>query len=320
MFRILLVWGSLFCGLSLTIGQEPEKHWLDPANRFVPKMQTLGGFYFWQDIRFQGEWRIQYNVFLKHYRLLNPQSVQYAIGSLKTCETELQAQNLPPMQGRVLILVHGFGANRLLLQRMAGWFRQRGHYSAVLNVTYPSTSVTIQEQAAVIGKIVERLEGVESIDLVGHSLGSLILRCYLGNPPGGTPGTLPDPRIHRFVQICPPNQGSALAARANQAHLSEVFSLLPLHDLGQDGETLQELCGTPACEFGIIAGGKGDDQGYSPTLPGDDDFVISVSTTPLPGASDYLLLPGMHSVIPNTLATFEYVERFLETGAFQNAP
>lgn len=317
MFRFWLFWGCLTCGILSVAGEEAEKHWLDSANLFVPKMQTLGGFYFWQDIRFQGEWRIQYNVFLKYYRLLNPQSVQYAIGSLEKCESVLQSQELPPMKGRVLILVHGFGANRLLLQRMAGWFRQRGHYSAVLNITYPSTSVTIQEQAAVIGEIVGHLEGVESIDMVGHSLGSLILRCYLGNPPGGTAGTLPDSRIRRLVQICPPNQGSALAAMVNQAHLTEVFSMDPLQDLGKDGESLQALCGTPACEFGIIAGGKGDENGYSPTLPGDDDFVISVETTRLSGAKDYLLLPGMHSVVPNMLETFECVERFLETGSFR---
>ena len=47
----------------------------------------------------------------------------------------------------------------------------------------------------------------------------------------------------------------------------------------------------------ILAGGKGDDQGINPLLPGDDDGVISVETTRLPGALDFGLVPVLHSKI-----------------------
>ena len=38
-----------------------------------------------------------------------------------------------------------------------------------------------------------------------------------------------------------------------------------------------------------MAGGKGDDRGYSSFLAGDDDAVVRVEETKLPGSDDFLL-------------------------------
>ena len=54
--------------------------------------------------------------------------------------------------------------------------------------------------------------------------------------------------------------------------------------------TLEQRLLTPDFEFGIIAGGQGDDEGYLESIPGDDDMLLSVDTTKLDGASDFALV------------------------------
>ena len=72
----------------------------------------------------------------------------------------------------------------------------------------------------------------------------------------------------------------------------------------------------PACDFGIVAGGKGDDTGYSTLLAGDDDAVVCVDETRLPGARDFLLLPVHHAAMMRDPAVQRATVSFLETGRF----
>ncbi len=74
-------------------------------------MKTLGGRQFWGDVRFFRGWRIQRHVLSGHYRLLDPQDVRRAWGSLAECEATLQAERdrlqLPPMSGTAVVALHG---------------------------------------------------------------------------------------------------------------------------------------------------------------------------------------------------------------------
>ncbi|MDO4627700.1 MAG: alpha/beta hydrolase, partial [Planctomycetia bacterium] len=153
-------------------------------NRF-DNTQTIGGMFFWQDVFFLQEWHIQRSILTGEYRLLDPEAICRASGSRAFCETVLeryqQELEIPPMSGRVLILLHGFASSSILLENMALWFREKGEYTAVLNISYPSMRVTVAEQAKQLAEIVAKLDGVERIDFVGHSLGAIVLRYYLGN-------------------------------------------------------------------------------------------------------------------------------------------
>ncbi|MDO4575816.1 MAG: hypothetical protein Q4D98_11445 [Planctomycetia bacterium] len=313
----MIVWfcvGLFFLGYGFSRAEEPLAEEVPELKRLevsheLPPVQTTGGFLVWQDVRFYGEWRIQYNTWMGYYRLLDPQSVRYAFGTLEACEKKAKECDIPPVKGRVLVLLHGLGSNRLTFQNMAGWFRQRGGYDAIVNITYPSLSVPVAEEAKRVGEILRNLEGAESFDLVGHSLGAIILRCYLGHEP--------DKRVRRFVQLCPPNQGSGFAGRVHDSSVTNLFSVSPLGDLSLGKEAMLEQFGVPKCPFAIIAGGKGDGQGFSKNLPGDDDAVISVATTHLAGAEDFLVLPWEHAVVPNAVETFEAVARYLDTGSLR---
>ena len=54
----------------------------------------------------------------------------------------------------------------------------------------------------------------------------------------------------------------------------------------------------PTCEFAILAGGKGDGEGWHEKVPGDDDgSVVAVEEARLVGASDFVILPVRHGAL-----------------------
>ena len=66
---------------------------------------------------------------------------------------------------------------------------------------------------------------------------------------------------------------------------------------------------TPTFEFAIIAAARGTDDGYNPLIPGDDDGTITVESSKLPGAADFLHLamlmafPALALALPALLGT-----------------
>ena len=90
--------------------------------------------------------------------------------------------------------------------------------------------------------------------------------------------------------------------------------------LGRDWQRLEGQLATPACEFGILAGGRGDKHGYNLLLPGDNDGIVSVNTTRLAGARDFLVLPVQHSLIMFNGKVQEYTLQFLQKGYFVSEP
>ena len=51
-------------------------------------------------------------------------------------------------------------------------------------------------------------------------------------------------------------------------------------------------------------------------LPGDDDGLITVASTRLPGASDFLLVPTLHVLLPLDAKVMKYTLSFLQHGQF----
>ena len=86
--------------------------------------------------------------------------------------------------------------------------------------------------------------------------------------------------------------------------------------LGTGWSELEKHLAIPQCEFGIIAGGRGDDRGYSSRLEGDDDNMLSVSTTKLAGARDFAVVPVWHSFLMSSPTVQRYTLQFLEHGYF----
>jgi pimeloyl-ACP methyl ester carboxylesterase len=273
-------------------------------------MKTLGGRQFWGDVKFFRGWRIQQNVFTEHYRLLDPKDNRYAYGSLKTCCDKLEElkrkHKLPPMSGKAAIEIHGITKSSKTFYAMRPALEKAGYM--VVPFDYPSTRIDIAQAAGYLDGVIRSLEGVNQIDFVVHSMGGLVVRSWFQDHD--------DLRIKRLVMLGTPNRGAELADMLKK---NAAFRLI-LGPAGQelvtgDKSTIARLP-VPPCEFGIIAGGRGS-EGYNPLVPGDNDLIVSVESTRLVGANDFLVVRAMHPFLLSHPEAIEATVRFLETGHFR---
>jgi len=123
-------------------------------------------------------------------------------------------------------------------------------------------------------------------------------------------------RVHRVVMLGPPNQGSRLARMASGIWGVADHVEGATRDLVLDWKRVSPGLAVPPCDFGIVAGGRGDEIGYSRLLAGDDDAVVCVEETRLEGARDFLLVPVHHAAMMKHPAVQRATVSFLETGRF----
>jgi len=272
--------------------------------------QTLGGRQFWSDVRFFRGWRVQQNVFTEHFRLLDPENRRHCRGSLDKCEAALSSmrtsQQLPPMSGRAVVLVHGIVRSSRSFDALARRLESEGY--TTVRFDYPSTRQSIPAAAGCLAQVIDSLEGIETIDLVVHSMGGLILRCYLRDHSEG--------RIRRAVLLGVPNHGAQIADRLHTNPLYQAIYGPAGQQLTSDADGLIAELPVPEFEFGVIAGGRGGVKGFNPLLQGDNDSTVTVRSARLKGATDFILLPAIHSFLMSDRHCITAVTTFLEHGRF----
>ena len=127
-------------------------------------------------------------------------------------------------------------------------------------------------------------------------------------------------RVDRMVMLGPPNKGSELARQVAGVRFLAGLAEGAARDLVVDWHKVAPQLAVPPCEFGIVAGGRGDSRGFSPLLEGDDDAVVRVEETRLDGADDFLLLPVHHAAMLRDPKVQQATESFLKSGRFSPAP
>jgi hypothetical protein len=92
-------------------------------------------------------------------------------------------------------------------------------------------------------------------------------------------------------------------------------------DCGQAVTPMRALkVSVPATEIAVIAGGNGS-AGFNPFLNGDNDGLVTVDETRLPGAeTDFLILRSMHARLPLQREAVAATVRFLDTGCLGIPP
>jgi hypothetical protein len=291
----------------------------------LPTM-TLGGEQVWSDeLVFRG-WRIQQNVVTGHYRLLDAKDVRQAWGSWDQCRAAFdrarEREGLKPLEGKVVVTLHGLGRSRDHMEGISRYLEEQGDFTCV-DVTYASTRRTLDEHAQSLARVLEHLSGAEEIHFVCHSLGNLVVRRYLGEADSDEPRWKPDPRIQRMVMLGPPNNGAQLAgliARiVQEAQWAQWLAGPSATALALEWDEARKLLATPPFPFGIVAGGCGDDRGLNPWLKGDDDMVVCVEETRLPGAADFRLVNCRHGALMSDATVRKCVLTFLQHGYFSTA-
>ncbi|HLA84054.1 MAG TPA: lipase [Thermoguttaceae bacterium] len=314
----LLAW-SIFTGSSAARGEESPSGEPSTGHNELIAMPTMGGKQFWADEYYFRGWRIQCNVVTGHYRLLDPSNQRHTWGTFDECRAKLdeirRRDNLAPMKGRAVVVLHGLMRSRKSMARLCAYLEEKGGFT-VVNVSYPTTRRSIGEHAKSLARLIDSLEGIEEINFVGHSMGNIVVRHYLGDRIDPATGRPRDGRFRRMVMLAPPNHGSRLAAALADNGAFVLIDGRAGQELGADWDKIKDRLAVPPFAFGVIAGGRGDDKGFNPLLPGDDDGTISVATTHLPGEADFLLVPVLHSFIMNDPRVMESTLRFIQTGRF----
>lgn len=284
---------------------------------------TLGGTQFWSDeLVFHG-WRIQQNALTGHHRLLDDRDFRRAWGTFEQCRDKLEEQKreqgLPPLAKRTVVTLHGLGRSRDAMDEIGEHLADSGDFGWI-NVTYASSRRSLDEHAQSLARVLENLKGVEQIDFVCHSLGNLVVRRYLGEETLKEPRWETDPRIKRMVMIGPPNNGAQLARLFKDNKLFGLVMGPSGKELAVSWEDAQRQLATPKFEFGIIAGGSGGDgSGTNPIVDGDDDMVVAVEETRLPGATDFIVLPRWHGLLLHDEQVCGCALKFLREGCFVSA-
>lgn len=286
--------------------------------------RTLGGAFVWSDEVVLHDYRIQKHAVVGHYRLLDPADRQLAFGEFAACMGELekikQEQNLGPMPEHVVVMLHGLGAGRGYMQGLADYLQSEGGLT-VVNVGYPSTLGTVADYAASLDSVIRHLEGTKTISFVAHSMGNIVVRKYLYDVDHLTPAMQPAVSFDRMVMISPPNHGAEVADRLGGNKLVQMAGGEPVDELApsKGWPELEKQLAVPDFEFGIIAGGRGDGEGYLPGVPGDDDMLLSIETMKLAGAADYLQTGGVHQLMAKYKVVRAATLNFLQNGYFVTA-
>ncbi len=214
---------------------------------------------------------------------------------------------MPITSVRAGLCLHGFLRTGLSMLPMARHLQAHG-YGRVICPTVVYQAAPLEVHAARIAERARWLaseQGVARVDLVTHSMGGLLARAMLVQ---GAP-------IGRIVMLAPPNRGAWMAAQARR--------LLPFHLLGWD--PLQPLLpGSPdllpqradGVEIGILTGGRGDERGMWPFVPGDNDGRVRVEEAMLEGATELRVLPYGHATIMLRAEVMRLVTGFLREGRF----
>jgi len=282
-------------------------------------MPTLGGLQVWADERVYFDWRIQRNVLTKHCRLLDGKNQRRGWGNYEQCAEKLEQikslQNLPPMRGSAVVVLHGLFRTRHSMEKLCRYLRKEGGF-LVLNVGYPTTRAPVADHARRLALVLSRLDEVDEVSFVCHSMGNIVVRHYLADRRGEAQPAQRGPRIARMVMLGPPNHGAELAKKLVPIDFSRQVLGKAARELGSEWNELEPHLATPDFEFGIIAGGTDHAKGRNPLISGDDDLIVSVESTRLAGARDYRVLPLWHTKIMDDKQVQEYTLRFLREGYF----
>ncbi len=208
-----------------------------------------------------------------------------------------------PARDQVTVLVHGIWMQGVFMKVMGKMLERRGFRT--LSVSYDFLKCSPEQNAQSLYDEIAML-GAKNVNLVGHSLGGIVILHLLHQ--------FPDLAIDKVVLIGSPVRGSSVARRVHNNAL-----LRPL--LGKSVEK-GLLGGAP--EFaskrplGIITGsGKMGIAALLYPMGDDSDGVVGESETLIESATDRISVPLSHSMMIFSSRCTDYVACFLSTGRFR---
>lgn len=212
--------------------------------------------------------------------------------------------------GETVVVLHGLGRSNLVTKTMAkrlfdaGYNVQQVGYQSLLG---DSPDEVIQEVSEQINACCSAL--AKPVHFVGHSLGGLLVRAYLGE------NTVPN--LGKVILLGSPNKGTPVVDGMKDEWLLKVAGEMTRALGTDDSSGFLSSLKAPTYPLGVIAGvmpnaGRGEE------IPGDDDGLVPLESTKVEGMSDFVILPVSHADMREDEATFAQILSFLKEGKFDH--
>ena len=202
-----------------------------------------------------------------------------------------------------LILVHGMGRTPLSMLRLRRRLRRAGHHPILFG--YSPTFETLQGATARLVKLIERRVDTTHYALVGHSLGTVIIRSALGQ-----------------LENRPPSACIFLAPPMRACKAAKFFSRFWPYKwlMGEMGQLLAQdafMQGLPmpAVPTRIYAGVAGPRASWLPFGMQANDGILSLSEATGDFTAQAVQVPALHTFIMNSTPACDDIIRFLATQA-----
>ena len=209
-------------------------------------------------------------------------------------------------RNEVVVLLHGLWMPAAVMLPLAWRLDGNGFHTRLFG--YSPMHAGLQENAEQLVQFVAALNA-ETVHLIGHSLGGLLVLYMLEREPELPPG--------RVVLVGPPYHGS-YAGRVLAEHSIGTHMLGPSMREWFDSPKPASF---PGREIGVIAGSLSIGLGrvVAEGLPEPNDGVVTVAETELDAACDHIVLPVSHATMLFSHDVAQQAEIFLREGKFDHS-
>ena len=191
-------------------------------------------------------------------------------------------------QRETVVVIHGFGSKRLWMTPLS--YRLASQYD-VSNWAYFSYGKSIEYHAARFAEFLESLDAKRKLNIVAHSMGSIVTRSALQKTQA---------EVNRVVMLAPPNAGSPVAR-----FVSPVLGPIcrPIKEISSHKDSyVNRLPGKACCEVGVIAS--------------KFDALVPWNNTKMDDLADHRTVVGTHNSLLFSGKVAAMVARFFQHGKF----
>jgi len=219
------------------------------------------------------------------------------------------AQETPPGDAEVVVLLHGLARSSSSMSRLARSLESAGY--RVCNLSYPSRKYSIEKLTTeFVAKSIRACTAGTAlpVNFVTHSLGGIVVRQLAASAP--------DIDIGRVVMLSPPNHGSEVVDKLGGLFLFRLINGPAGQELGTDSLSVPRSLGEPRFDLGVITGNRSVNPFLSLLIPGKDDGKVSLESAKLVAMKDFLVISSSHPFIMKNSEAIAQTLYFLRNGAF----
>lgn len=200
-----------------------------------------------------------------------------------------------------VVLIHGMGRTPLSMMRLRRRLQRAGHHPMLFG--YSPTFETLQGATARLVRLIDRRVDSENYALVGHSLGTVIIRTALGHLGNRAPCAC--------IFLAPP----MLACKAARGFSRFRLYRLLTGEMGQllADESFMLRLPMPPVPTRIYAGVGGPRASWLPFGMEANDGILSVSEATGRYIELAVEVPSLHPFIMNSKRIYDDMIRFIQT-------